>query len=424
MKIYNLFPLLAGPLPDWTPHLERAADLGFNAIYVNPIQQSGRSGSLYSIADYFKIDKRFIKPRSPRAPDGQVRDMTASAEKLGLRVMTDLVINHCAVDSRLVSEHPQWFKRDGNRVANPYCVQADGSRTVWHDLARFDHAHTSDPDGLFEYCCSVVEHLIDMGFKGLRCDAAYQIPTPFWRRLIKHTRKAHPDTLFLAETLGCTPEQTRNTASAGFDYVFNSSKWWDFHSPWLLEQYDLTRDLVPSISFPESHDTERLYTESGHNMEALKQRYLFAALFSSAVMMPIGYEYGFQRRLHVVNTRPEDWEPAAFDLSDFIRYVNKIKNEYPIFQEESLLQRLDHPNPNLLMLWKASTRGRGQALLILNKDPWNRQHFHCDDLYRHIQAPPPLQDVSPEWAMDHLPTPFDFELGPGMGRVLVTNGKA
>ena len=259
MRIYNLFPLLAGPLPDWTPHLQRAVDLGFDWIYVNPIQQSGHSGSLYSIADYFSIDQRFLKPRSGQAPDEQVRDMTGKAADLGLSVMTDLVINHCAVDSRLVREHPQWFKRDGDRVANPYCVEADGSRTVWRDLAQFDHARTSDPDGLLDYCCKVVEHLVDLGFKGLRCDAAYQIPTPFWRRLIKRTRAAHPGVIFLAETLGCTPTQTRNTASAGFDYVFNSSKWWDFSSPWLLEQYDLTRDMVPSISFPESHDTERLY---------------------------------------------------------------------------------------------------------------------------------------------------------------------
>jgi len=179
--------------------------------------------------------------------------------------------------------------------------------------------------------------------------------------------------------------------------------------------------MVPSISFPESHDTERLYAESGCNIDVLKQRYLFAALFSGGVMMPIGYEYGFSRRLHVVETRPEDWEPEAVDLGDFIRQINAIKAAYPVFQEDSLLQRLDHPNPSLLLLWKASTNGDGQALLILNKDPWNRQHFYCDDLYRHIQATPPLLDVSPEWPMDHLPTPFEFELGPGMGRVLVTS---
>jgi starch synthase (maltosyl-transferring) len=57
---------------------------------------------------------------------------------------------------------------------------------------------------------------------------------------------------------------------------------------------------------------------------------------------------------------------------------------------------------------------------VLNKDPWNRRHFHCDDLYRHVQGSPPLIDVSPEWRLDYLPTPFEFDLGPGMARVMVT----
>jgi len=420
MRIYNLFPLLAGPLPNWTPHLERAADMAFDWIYVNPIQQSGRSGSLYSIADYFQIDRRFLEPRSRRSPQQQVADCMVVASGLKLRMMTDLVINHCAVDSPLLKKHPEWFRFEQGRPVNPSCLEDDGSRTVWRDLAQFDHAHTSDPEGLLEYCFEVVEYLLGLGFQGLRCDAAYQLPTPFWRRLIERTKASHPQVVFLAETLGCGPEQTRETASAGFEYIFNSSKWWDFESPWLLEQYELTRDLVPSISFPESHDTERLYAESGHNVAVLKQRYLFAALFSGGVMMPIGYEFGFSKRLHVVKTRPSDWEPAVVDLCDFIRHVNRVKAGYPVFQEESLLQRLDHPNHNLLLLWKASNRQRSQALLIINKDPWNWQHFHCDDLYHWVQADPPLLDVSPEWAMDHLPTPFDFDLSPGMGRILVT----
>jgi starch synthase (maltosyl-transferring) len=420
MRIYNLFPLLAGPLPSWESHLERAADLGFNWIYVNPIQKSGRSQSLYSIADYFSIDPRFLEPGSEPSQDDQVKNMTARAAEMGLNVSTDLVINHCAVDSPLVKQHPAWFKRDGNKVANPFCLEEDGSKTVWHDLAQFDHEHSSDAQGLLDYCCQVVEHFIDLGFKGLRCDAAYQLPTHVWRQLIERTKAKHPDVIFMAETLGCSPSQTRETASSGFDYIFNSSKWWDFSSPWLLEQYELTRDIAPSISFPESHDTERLFTESGQNPEVLKQRYLFAALFSSAVMMPIGFEFGFKQRLHVSQTGPQDWEPQSIDLSDFIRHINKVKAKYPVFQEESKLLHLENTNPALLLLWKSSADGHCQALLVLNKDPGNRQHFHCDDLYRHIQAEPPLVDASPEWPMDHLPTPFDFELGPGMGRVLVT----
>ena len=50
-------------------------------------------------------------------------------------------------------------------------------------------------------------------------------------------------------------------AEAGFDYLYNSVKWWDFESPWLLEQYEAYRHIAPSIGFPESHDTKRLVTE-------------------------------------------------------------------------------------------------------------------------------------------------------------------
>lgn len=424
MRIYNLFPRLVGPFSAWRPHLERAAALGFDWVFINPIQRTGRSGSLYSIADYFAIDPAFVDPGASGTPEDQVRALAAEAERLGLRLMIDLVINHCAVDSPLVTEHPEWLLREGDAIAHPFCVEPDGHRTVWEDLAQLDHRGSPDLEGLLRYCGDIIDFLIGLGFTGFRCDAAYQLPREVWERLIARIRAAHPEVRFIAETLGCSPEQTTQTAAAGFDAIFNSAKWWDFESPWLLEQYELTRQVAPSIAFPESHDTERLFTESGENPHALKQRYLFTALFASGVMMPIGYEYGFRKRLHVVSTRPEDWETPALDLTLFIEQVNRIKATHPLFSEETLIQRLNHPNPAVLLLWKASTRGHGQALLVLNKDPWNRQHFHCDDLYRYVQAAPPLFDISPEWPLEHLPTPFEFDLEPGMGRVFVTQRPA
>ena len=94
--------------------------------------------------------------------------------------------------------------------------------------------HTRDPEGLYRYCLSVVEHLLALGFEGFRCDAAYQVPRNFWHRLIGDIKGRHPQTCFVAETLGCSADQTRETARAGFDYVFNSSKWWNFQDWWLI----------------------------------------------------------------------------------------------------------------------------------------------------------------------------------------------
>lgn len=419
MRIYNLFPLLAGPLKDWKPHLERAADLGFDWVFVNPIQQPGKSGSLYSIRDYFAINTALLDPASTQTAEEQMRDIVRYASELGLSMMVDLVINHCAYDSRLLQDHPKWFVREGGKIAHPHCLH-EGHLVVWEDLARFDFG-TSEREPLIRFCKEVIDYLAGLGFRGFRCDAAYQIPQSVWSRLMNDTRRDRPDTVFAAETLGCSADQTKETARAGFDYIFNSSKWWDFSSPWLMEQYHLTRDTSPSISFPESHDTPRLAADSQGNQDLMKQRYLFAALFSAGVMMPMGYEYGFARPLHVVNTRPSDWEETPIDLTDFIRSVNQIKASHDVFQEESLTEVLPHPNPGVLVLWKAAPRSGREALLVLNKDPWNRQTFHTEDLYQYVQSPPPLTDVSPEWPMSFLPTPFVYELPPGVGRVLVSD---
>lgn len=35
-------------------------------------------------------------------------------------------------------------------------------------------------------------------------------------------------------------------------------------------------------------------------------------------MIPIGFKFGFRKRLHVVKTRPEDWEETEIDLTSYI----------------------------------------------------------------------------------------------------------
>src|SRR5580692_9109390 len=110
-RIYNLFPLLAGPLPRWRPHLERARAMGFDWIFLNPINLAGYSGSLYSIKDYDTIDPRLLDPDGG-SEQAQFAAMVDSAKNLGLQLMTDLVINHTAFDSPLVKQHPAWYKHE------------------------------------------------------------------------------------------------------------------------------------------------------------------------------------------------------------------------------------------------------------------------------------------------------------------------
>lgn len=419
MIIYNLFPLLAGNVREWTPHLQRAADLGFDWVFINPIHYPGFSGSLYSVKDYFRMNPLFVDGTTPPKQMAEFKRMAKDAKKLGLKLMVDLVVSHCAFDSELIAEHPKWFKHEHGKIAHPSCMEGQ-KKVVWKDLAQFDHKHTPDKEGLFKYLAEVVEYLIGLGIEGFRCDAAYQVPETFWKRLIEQTKRKHPQVVFLAETLGCSPMETAQTAKAGFEYIFNSAKWWDFGSPWLIEQYNLTRSVAKSVSFPESHDTPRLAEELGGDIEAVKRQYLFNALFSAGVMMPIGFEFGFRKRLHVVDTRPTDWEQTGLDLSPFIKAVNRIKTENPVFLEDAATEVLYSDNPNVLYLWKGSLQAGQEALIILNKDRHNPQHFRTHNLYHAIQSAGPLHDVSPEFPLDYLPTPYEYTLRPSQVIVLVT----
>jgi starch synthase (maltosyl-transferring) len=84
-------------------------------------------------------------------------------------------------------------------------------------------------------------------------------------------------------------------------------------------------------------------------VNALKQRYLFAALFSSGVTIQMGFELGSSNHLHVVRTRPEDWQSPPVDLTGSITQINRIKTDHALLREEPLIAQLYHPDPCVLM---------------------------------------------------------------------------
>lgn len=404
-RIYNLFPLLAGPLPSWTPHLERARRLEFNWVFINAFYASGYSGSLYAIKDYYTVDPRLLDPAAGPAQD-QLAQMIQAAHGLGLQLMIDLVINHTAFDSPLVKEHPQWYKRgpDGKPL-HPSAKEGE-RQIIWGDLYEIDNAGSADREHLWQYWLQLVTHYASLGFQGFRCDAAYKVPVDLWRFLISRVKQTHPGTLFFAESLGCPVEDTIRLARSGFDFIFNSAKWWDFTEPWCLAQYRQTAPIAPSISFAESHDTERLATELGGDKEAVKLRYAFSALFSTGVMMPIGFEYGFRRRLDVVNTTPKDWEPPHWDLSDFIVTVNRLKQARRVFNEEGPIDLIEAGNPKILAFVKASVDRSEKALILLNKDRQRPQTCHLGRIGPVFAGTIQVEDLSPEGRLQHTP---DFQ---------------
>ena len=435
-RIYNLFPLLAGPVPDWSAHLPRIAAMGFDWVYVNPFHYPGFSGSLYAVKDYDRLHPLLAGGGDAR-PETLVRRFVEDAAGHGLCVMMDLVINHTSKDSLLVEAHPDWFLRepDGSlrspRVVDPVDGQ---SVTVWGDLAELDYETKDTRRALAETWGALVSRFTDWGIAGFRCDAAYKVPGDLWTDLIARTRGHRRGVLFTAETLGCTVEQVSALADAGFDYLFNSVKWWDMEASWALEQYERFRSIAPSIGFPESHDTERLAAELGArgivdpgDVAAIyRQRYALAACFGAGVMMPMGYEYGFAKKLDVVTTRPSDWEEPRFDLSSDISAINRAKAASRALNEEGPQVRT--AVDGLVALGRASLDETSGSIFLANS---GEKTVHVEvlalgsqlglpagevvDLMRPFTECPPRIDVPPHgWRMLGVRAPLAAEAALGM----------
>ena len=377
-RIYNLFPILAGPIERWESHLERIAEMGFDWIFVNPFHEAGFSGSLYAVKNYYALDPR-VRGESRRSDDDVLAAFVASAGRHGLAVMMDLVINHTAKDSLLAERKPSWFchNADGS-LRSPGAVDPTDPSvfTEWGDLAEIDYAVRPERAEIVGYFGDVIDHYLKLGFRGFRGDAAYKVPAEVWHDLILGARARRSDVVFFAETLGCRPNEVTALHDAGFDFIFNSSKWWDFKAPWLLEQYETFRHIAPSISFPETHDTERLsadlaregVTDPRRVEEVYRQRYLFSAAFSAGVMMPMGYEFGFKKRLDVVKTQPSDWETPAFDISDYVAEVNRIKARAAVMNEEGPQTRLASDDPQIMALRRSDEAASAWLMSIVNTD--------------------------------------------------------
>lgn len=417
--IYNLFPPLVGPIPRWEEHLDRIARQGFTWIFLNPLHTPGMSGSLYAVKDYFGLNPRFY-PEDGQDPEAALVHFLKEAARRNLKVMMDLVINHTAIDSPLVRQHPEWYAKDeAGEIKHPGAIDpADATRvTVWGDLAELEYWPPPDPDGLLHYWDAVLSKYLEMGFMGFRADAAYKIPGDFWGRLINEARNLEPKVEFFAETLGCRLDECSQLTSSGFAFLYNSSKWWDFQADWCLEQYNMFRELAPSVSFPESHDTDRLAVESGGAPEVARQRYLFAAFFSAGLMMPIGYEFGFKKHLNVVNTRPEDWEEPSYDLTGYITGVNRMKKGCPVLLEEGPMVRVNPRGEPVVLLLKSREAQPGRVLAVINSTP-EEQTLRIANLKEILGTPMKAwQDLTPDTIPLKLKNEMEFSLAPARMRI-------
>lgn len=92
-------------------------EMGVNTIYLLPISEfstknkKGNLGSPYSVSDFFSLDPNLSDPivKDKLTLDEQFKLLVEACHRLDIRVLIDIIPRTNATDSKLITEHPDWF---------------------------------------------------------------------------------------------------------------------------------------------------------------------------------------------------------------------------------------------------------------------------------------------------------------------------
>lgn len=183
ISCYDMYPTQFSNIRDMTSYLPVLHALGFNSVWINPIQFPGDltgffktdknngvktgnevTGSLYAMSNPDLLNPLFGAP--PEDPSEKAKhlnkedlqDFTQTARSLGIVPMFDLVLNHLAIDTPLYKQKPHWFKgvHDDFKDVLAFNYEDEAIRKeIIHDL----------------WLPYIRRYMLDYGFDGVRVDA-------------------------------------------------------------------------------------------------------------------------------------------------------------------------------------------------------------------------------------------------------------
>jgi len=376
---HNL-PIYEVNLREYTPegtfkafeqHLPAIKELGVGIIWFMPIHPLGEDersfGSPYCVRDYLDVNSEY----------GTKQDFNHLVEKiheLGMYVMMDWVPHHSSWDNPLISEHPEWYKKD----ANGNIVQA----RRWTDVASFDYTNFA----LWEYMADACSYWIrEFGIDGFRCDVAWGVPVEHWIWLRAQIQESRRQLFMLAEA-------NDPRYHLAFDVTY------DWHLPPLMraiakgeksatliddilaaerKQYPL---IAVRMRFTYNHDYNwewRLSEQYGGGIKA------FAVLCATLPGKPLvlnGQEVGLDRRLPMSTRGPRqpiEWVDNPF-RDFYTRLLNLYEKSRALFAGEFIKVKSSQDDNIYAYLRR---HGDEKVLIVLNlSDKTQRVTLHSDSI--------------------------------------------
>ena len=420
-KGYAVIPP-SGTLRDLTRTLPHIFDrLGCRILHLLPIgptptvfARMGRFGSPYAQLDLTEIDPALVEFDRAATAEDQFRELACGVHGRDGRLFLDIVINHTGWGSRLMSEHPEWFRREADGG-----IHSPGAwGNIWADLAELDPAFPE----LWDRTAEALLTWCRRGVDGFRCDAGYMVPLPVWRTIIAKVRQEFPETVFLLEGLGGAWESTAALmGEGGMQWAY--SELFQNHGPKEVSGYldhatTMGARLGPLVHYSETHDNDRLAAR-GAPWSLLRNRLCALASQSGAWGFTCGVEWLASEKIDVHGATGLRWGQAP-NLVRELAQLNALLLEHPCFFDGARLARLSGPESWVLAILRESAEGLDRCLVLVNLDPARDRPLELDaegTALARAMAVDLLGQGLPEWGFDGEGQPC-LVLAPGRSYVL------
>lgn len=334
-------------------------EMGVTVLWLMPIHpvgvknRKGTLGSPYAVRDYYGINPEFGTMED-------FRNLLVAAHAHGMKLIIDLVANHTSWDSKLITDHPEWFSRDAQgRIVPP--------NEDWTDVADLDYSHATLRASMITM---MIWWVMSVGIDGFRCDVAELVPTDFWDDARRRLDALRP-VMMLSE--GSIPEHH----AQAFDLTYS----WNI--------YDAIAPVLagkrPTALFDQILRNERLQFPTGslrlrfatnHDKNAwdapaikkfgaqgVRLANVLAYTLPGVPLIYTGEEVSNDKPLSLFEKVDVDWSRPR-DMADFFSLLAKLRASHPALRTGEMTRVDVEGNESVYGFIRHE--GNDRALVLLN----------------------------------------------------------
>jgi glycosidase len=332
--------------------LDYLLDLGVTAIYLNPIFES-TANHRYHTTDYFKIDPRL-------GGMDTFKRLLETAHQNGLRVILDGVFNHSGrgffafsdvLENGGNSAYQDWYHIDRFPL-NAFTSGRAKNYEAWWAIKALPKFNTDNPE-VRQFLFSVARYWVEQGIDGWRLDVPAEIDDDgFWSEFRGAVKTANPEAYIVGEHW---TYDSRWVGDNHFDGLMN----YPFRDAVLamlraeIHLHEFTERIETAIKvYPVehlnamyvplgSHDTTRLLTKVGGDVNKARLALLMQFAYPGAPAVYYGDEIGMQGGKDPDNRCAFQWDESEWNIEirDWVRRLITVRKASPALRR-GVYQRL------------------------------------------------------------------------------------